>query len=266
MKTTSGISLKTKNSISVIVPVYNDCENVIGFMVDILKQSEVPEVIFAIYQDNPADLTEKTINAFKDSSNIKLVKLNRRGTGIAINEAFKVSTGNYILVANADYRFKSNQVFSELENIISEKMDVIKVMHTLEPRPDLSIIQNCIRLWDVRTSGYASFTLVKREIFPEYPDISYGEDKIAWLKINKRNPIRFQIIRDYGFERGNYKRFGLIRFIRRYVWYGSTYKQYAKEAAKLGGWPGQRSYLPFMVLKPFLAIIAFVSMKVGRLR
>lgn len=255
------------NKISLIVPVYNDCDNAIEFLNDILKQTKIPEVVFAIYADDEDDLTEMVISGYSHNyKEIKFVNVNKRGTGIAINEAFKQTTGQFIIVANADYRFESKEVFSDLNSIISEKMDVIKVMHTLEPRPDLSIMQNCIRLWDVRTSGFASFTLVKREIFPEYPDISYGEDKIAWLKINKHNPIRFQIIRDYGFERGNYQRFGLIRFIRRYVWYGSTYKQYAKEAAKLGGWPKQRSYLPFMVLKWFLAVIAFVAMKVGRLR
>jgi len=255
--------------ISLLVPVLNEEKNIDPFMSCISNQVVKPEVVFA--DGGSTDRTIEKINKYVSDPKlqVKLLILDRRGTGYAINMAFKESSGDYVIHAGVDWRFNDKNFFKKvIDTFASVNTNCVSVRHIVKPRSELGIIKNSFRFWDGRKTGGVGFLVVRRDCFPEYPNIAYGEDRIASQRIRALNP-RYEYLRgDFGYERGNYKTFSFFDFVRRYIWYGKTYHLYLKEcknymeAARIL-FAMATVILPFLLLIPAVQGILF-SFKFAR--
>lgn len=249
--------------ICVIVPLYMDEEEIGNFIENLKRQTKIPHTVFAV---RPSE--DKTLDIVKMYCGIHdefdIVMVDKPGTGTAINEAFKLCAEDYVMIANCDFRFGDRKTFEDIEQFLSKKIGVLKISRPVKPLPELTVLQNCLRMWDVRNLNRITFTIVQRRLFPKYPDISYGEDRVASSIIRNKNPLIVTVERDYGFERGDYLKFGLGDFIRRYRWYGKTKKKYTEEIKALNLKNNDyEPYVAFEIVKPALAFIAFITMKIS---
>lgn len=246
--------------ISLLIPVLNEEENIPLFLKHILAQKIKPEIIFA--DGGSSDNTVKIIENYATNKNlrIKLLKLDKQGTGYAINEAFKVASGEYIVHAGADWRFIDSDIFKDIEDFAKQnKADVIKVKTKAKIRPDLGIIKNSLRFWDFRGDIESGFSVIRNEVFPEFPNISYGEDKIASQRLREKNPTYAILRKEFSYERGSYEQFELRKLIKRYIWYGKTFNLYLKESKD----PQEYLRIAFAVLSVFFPPLLIIPALVG---
>jgi len=234
---------------SLLVPILNEEKNIGTFLDLILNQELVPEIVFA-----DGGSTDKTISIIKGykNRNIKLIELGERGTGKAINAAFDASTGDYVIHAGADWRFYDTNIFSDIARSIKGNPGSINIRIPADRRSD-NIIKESIRFWDIRNSQYKKFAIVRRDLFPRYPDISYGEDRIATSTLRSKNFQKQVIYKNYNYERDS-ENLSLINFIKRYLWYGRTYNLYLKECKDPVEYMRLAAILMYTIFPPLLII------------
>jgi glycosyltransferase involved in cell wall biosynthesis len=213
--------------ISLICPVLNEEKSISRFLDYILNQTYVPEVVFV--DGGSFDNTIKIIKEYQKKSNkIKLVQLNERGTGKAINIGASYATGLYLVHVGADFSFISKNFFSKALNAIKTNNypNILKVSLPLKPRFN-NILKDSFMLFDSRHDLFLSIPFIKKEIFPTFPKIAYGEDKIAAKKIANHLKNAKVVKLDEDFLRFK-ESFSIHDFIKRYLWYGRTFKYYLK--------------------------------------
>jgi len=239
---------------SLLVPVLNEEKNIGTFLDLILNQELVPEIVFA-----DGGSTDKTISIIKGykNRNIKLIELGERGTGKAINAAFDASTGDYVIHAGADWRFYDTNIFSDIARSIKGNPGSINIRIPADRRSG-NIIKESIRFWDIRNSQYKKFAIVRRDLFPRYPDISYGEDRIATSTLRSKNFQKQVIYKNYNYERDS-ENLSLINFIKRYLWYGRTYNLYLKECKDPVEYMRLAAILMYTIFPPLLIIPGILS-------
>jgi len=240
---------------SLLVPILNEEKNIENFLELVLNQELVPEIVFA-----DGGSTDKTISIIKGykNKNIKLIELGERGTGRAINAAFDASTGEYVMHAGVDWRFYNRDFFSDIAKSIKGKPDVIIVHIPMDKRSN-NIIRESIRFWDQRNSPYKVIIFVRRDKFPKYPDISYGEDRIAGKRLFETKGLKQQILyKNYDYERDS-EGFSLAKFIKRYMWYGRTYNLYLKECKDPVEYMRLAAILMCTIFPPLLVIPGILS-------
>ena len=115
--------------ISIIVPVYNEEENIDVFVKSVenvfLKLSKTYEIIFIL--DPSKDKTEeKILNQIKKNKNIKLLILSRKfGQPIATIAGIENSTGNYCVVIDVDLQDPPELIEEMYNKIKIENLDVV---------------------------------------------------------------------------------------------------------------------------------------------
>lgn len=107
--------------ISVIMPVYNGEKYLAEAIQSVLNQT-CKDFEFIIIDDGSTDNTEKIINSF-DDSRIILVKLKHEGIVNALNKGIEISTGEYIIRADADDISELNR-FEKLVNYMDSNLEV----------------------------------------------------------------------------------------------------------------------------------------------
>lgn len=114
-----------KTQLSIIIPVYNEKENIIKTLSEIKKYIHVPHEILIIY-DFDEDTTVPIVKRIlKKNSNIKLVKnIVKRGPSGAIRTGFAKAQAQYVLVTMADLCDDLSQVPYFLK-LMSEKADIV---------------------------------------------------------------------------------------------------------------------------------------------
>ena len=106
-----------KNNLLVIVPTYNEAENIYSFINLILKK----DLDLLIIDDNSPDNTGKIVNELiKSFPNLyKIDRTKKLGLGTAYKEGFKWGINNdysHIVTMDADFSHR----FDDLDNLIAE--------------------------------------------------------------------------------------------------------------------------------------------------
>ncbi len=115
------------NSISVVVPIFNEKDSILELcneLTKILKQYSEWEVIFV--DDGSTDgSAERLIELAGKEKNIKLIQLHRNyGKSAALAEGFKYAAGDYVITMDADLQDDPNEI-PNLVNKIEEGFDLV---------------------------------------------------------------------------------------------------------------------------------------------
>ncbi|MFN3910062.1 MAG: glycosyltransferase family 2 protein, partial [Candidatus Anstonellaceae archaeon] len=243
---------------SVVCPILNEEKNIATFLDYLLAQAYIPEIV--LVDGGSTDKTIEIVRSYQKKSNkIKLIELKERGTGKAINVGFKNSSGLYICHSGADFGFLGKNIFSKAVDFIKKnpKTKILALAFPLKKRFN-NIIKDSFLFWDSRYSLNLIVPIVKREIFPTYPEISYGEDKIAAKSLEQYFQQAQTLFLEEDFLRFQ-KDFSLNLFIKRYLWYGRTFLPYLKLANE----PKEYLRILLCVLAVFFPPILLIPFLVG---
>ena len=183
----------TLNTVSIIVPCYNNQDTIIETLESILQQTH-QNIELIVVNDGSKDYSKNVIEDFiSKNTNEKIIFINQenQGPSKARNNGAKIATGMYLVFIDADDLINPNYiakclvvyeknntlniVYSEVELFDAEKgkweLDEFKLPHFL--------FYNCIPI----------FAMIKTSVFNELggfdENLSFTEDWELWIRIVK---------------------------------------------------------------------------------
>ncbi len=190
------------NKISIIVPVYNEEKYIEEVVNKLISLKLIKEII--VINDGSTDNTLKILKKYK---NIILINNNKnRGKGYAIKMGVEKSTGDIVLIQDADLEYNPDNYPTLLEPFNLEMADVVYGSRLVSNRPHrvlyfwhylgnqvLTIFSNILtnlNLTDMET-GYKVFRgdLI-RKIAPKLECDDFGFEPEITAKISKIKDLR----------------------------------------------------------------------------
>jgi len=135
------------NKISILIPVYNEESNIESVLDAVSRQSFCglePEVI--VVDDGSHDNSYDVLTALQKKYNFKLLRHNKnKGKGAAIKSALHISTGEIIIIQDADLEYDPAEIKDCISPIIENKSLVVYGSRRLNK--DNKEISNFLFLW-----------------------------------------------------------------------------------------------------------------------
>lgn len=150
--------------LSIIIPVFNE-EKTILQIVEKVKEVDFPvknEII--IVDDGSYDETREKLKKIKDVKVILHEK--NQGKGAAVKTGIKNSTGDYIIIQDADLEYDPNQIKDLLKPILEKKTEVVYGTR-LKRLPDLSKEERTLQFL-VHYLGNRFLSLVTSVLYREW--------------------------------------------------------------------------------------------------
>lgn len=198
-----------KGIISIIIPVYNEEKYIKKIIEEVLKANTLSlkkEII--IVDDHSTDNTVKVIKNFlKSRKNIIFIKKNKNeGKGAALKTGILKSTGNIVLIQDADLEYNPEEYPLLLEPFLKNNADVTYGSRLITNRPHrvlyfwhylanlflttLSNIFTNLNLTDMET-GYKVFKgELIRKIAPKLESKRFGFEPEITARISKIKDIK----------------------------------------------------------------------------
>ncbi len=114
--------MKGNFRITVIMPVYNEKDNVINVIEEVKKQS-VDEII--VVDDFSTDGTRELLKGLKDNLVRVYYHEKNLGKGGAVRTALSKATGDIIIIQDADLEYDPNEYGRLIDPILKNKADVV---------------------------------------------------------------------------------------------------------------------------------------------
>ncbi len=172
--------------VSVIIPAYNEEEDIDGCVKTLINQTYKPlEIIFV--DDGSTDKTLEILNKYKE---IKILKQDHKGPGAARNLGAGKSKGEIVVFVDADMEFNEDYIEKLVKPILDNQ--TIGTNHPEE------IVKNKDNIWSkcwgrrITTfqGGFAIFRAIKRNRFLEIggfdPSKGYADDQTLYQKLKVR--------------------------------------------------------------------------------
>jgi glycosyltransferase involved in cell wall biosynthesis len=119
--------MEMKNSLCVVIPVYNEEKTVESVLDKVLSRPETAEVV--VVDDASTDSSREVMRRYIDSHSEKkitlLVQEKNSGKGAAIRRGFDVATAPIVIVQDADWEYSPDDYPLVLEPITSGKADIV---------------------------------------------------------------------------------------------------------------------------------------------
>ncbi|MBW6440773.1 glycosyltransferase family 2 protein [Patescibacteria group bacterium] len=117
---------------SIIVPAFNE-EKTILTLIEKLKSLDMEKEIIII-DDGSSDATRKILSEI-DDDNIKIILKNKnQGKGVAIRDGINISTGDMIVIQDADLEYDPNDLLAMVKTMIENDYDVLYGSRFLKKR------------------------------------------------------------------------------------------------------------------------------------
>lgn len=111
------------NSLSVIVPILNEERTIKKVLLEVLKRSEVYEII--VVDDGSTDSSKEIINNFKNKK-IKIFSHKKNmGKGVAIRTGIKAAKGKYLIIQDGDLEYSPSDYPKLLKPLKNNQADFV---------------------------------------------------------------------------------------------------------------------------------------------
>jgi len=195
--------------LSVVIPCYNESktiEELIGKVMSADSCDLEKEII--IVDDGSKDGTRDILNKFKSKKNFKIIFHKKNtGKGGALKTGFKVSTGDIVLIQDADLEYDPSEYPLLLQPILDNQADVVYGSRFLGGRPHRvvyywhSVMNNFlttfsnmltnINLTDMETCYKVFKGDIIRKITPSLKSQRFGFEPEITARLSKVKDIRF---------------------------------------------------------------------------
>jgi glycosyltransferase involved in cell wall biosynthesis len=204
----------SKNTIDVVIPVYNGQDFIIDALESVVKQTLSPRTVIVV-DDGSTDDTHKIVSEYALSSKveIKIIKKINGGLSSARNAGIKESTSDFIAFLDADDVWIGNKLEEQIDIYKTTKFknlaliycnyDVIDSHGVIQytnykapldnKRMRGMVFQKLLKRNRIASSG--SGVLIKRDIFEDVglfdEKLKFGEDWDMWLRIARKYDVDF---------------------------------------------------------------------------
>lgn len=187
--------------LSVIIPVFNEKQN-IGEIITRVKQVSLPENMekeIIVVDDGSTDGTADILENFKEEEMVKIhTSMLNFGKGVAIRIGIKYSTGDFIIIQDADLEYRPEDYPLLLEPLLQKKADVVYGSRFLGKYEDMHILHrignrllsltNTLLYGRILTDPYTCFKLIPKNVIEKIELKSKGFEIEAEItaKIEKK--------------------------------------------------------------------------------
>ena len=195
---------------SVIIPVYNKA-NTIQSAVESVYAQTIQDFELIIVDDGSQDSLEKSVAAYRDEPNFRLIHQANGGVSVARNTGIEHAQGEYVCFLDADDLWKPNHL-EVLEHLMAKYPQSEAFFTSLEiVSPDGSVLHSSEALKeyekDFETSDFLGVlnrtayyvvhtnsvcvkkTLLEREDIRFEPGVRIGEDTDVWYRLGLKNKV-----------------------------------------------------------------------------
>jgi len=197
------------NKLSIVIPCYNE-KNTIEKLLDLVLKSDScglsKEVI--VVDDGSNDGTRDILEKYKNRQNFKIIfHKKNKGKGGSLKTGFGVSTGDIVIIQDADLEYDPNEYPILLEPILKDRADVVYGSRFMGGRPHrvvyfwhsvmntmLTTFSNMltnINLTDMETCYKVFRGEIIRKIAPTLESQRFGFEPEITAKLVKVRNIRF---------------------------------------------------------------------------
>jgi len=183
-----------KNTISVIIPVYNAEKTIYRCLMSVFNQSLLPDEVIII-DDGSIDNSSEIINDFIKNNHLsktwKLINNSNKGVSKTRNEGIRKAIGEYIAFLDSDDYWEKNKLEKQLSFI--EKNNVELLGTAIKESKDSGYSKYSFIDMLYSNKLCTSSVLVKKKtvinkgLFKE--NMSYSEDYNLWLNISWNNDV-----------------------------------------------------------------------------
>ncbi|NUU99620.1 hypothetical protein XO12_05745 [Marinitoga sp. 1154] len=173
--------------ISILIPAYNEEKNIENKIKNILVQDYPQEKLEILVGSDGS--TDKTVEKARKFDNVKVFDFKRTGKSGVLNKLFRESSGEYILISDADTVFLSKDA---IKKAVLSKAEMVTGIVGSKELPGFKKYWNVefnIRNFEsyfgkcVVSSG--TFIFIKREYFPKIPENIIADDLFIPLGVIK---------------------------------------------------------------------------------
>ena len=123
-----------KINLSVILPTFNERNNILPLLNELLKLSDSYEIELIVVDDSSTDGTSSTVRELaKQDRRIRLInRLGRAGLSSAIKEGCLCATGEVLAIMDTDGQHEVISISNGIKKLIEEKLDFVAGSRFLE--------------------------------------------------------------------------------------------------------------------------------------
>jgi glycosyltransferase involved in cell wall biosynthesis len=112
-----------KNSLTVIVPCFNEENTIYELLTRVLNQVVVREII--VINDASTDKTSEIIKKIKDSRVVYFENSKNLGKGASVKKGFQLATADFVLIQDADLEYSPEEYSRLLKPLIDGFADAV---------------------------------------------------------------------------------------------------------------------------------------------
>lgn len=169
-----------ENKVTVIIPAYNEEEN-IAYVIDYAKKCKLVDEIIVVN-----NLSTDNTEVIAKEKNAKVINCNTQGKGYAMEEGVKYASNNILVFLDADVHYDNDNVIELLSSPIQlGNADFVK------------------STFNRTTGGKVTEIAVKPLLNILYPEMYKFSEPISGMIASKKNILeKFEFEKDYGVDIG----------------------------------------------------------------
>ena len=121
------ININNKESLTFVLPTFNEKENILQLLDDILKSFNTYELELIVIDDNSKDGTSRLVREYaKKNRIVRLInRISRSGLSSAIKEGCLNATGEIIAIMDTDGQHEVIAITNAIEKLLNSRLDLI---------------------------------------------------------------------------------------------------------------------------------------------